>query len=207
MALRARLEHATKIVQRRKDMINFGYDTDDVKAEMITTLTQVMYDVGITDNNRVSPAFRKTLYRLWKFYEGEAGRALSPVQRFENAALFAVLTVVADAAEQAQPQAGIEFQELLIGELAAATMTVLRPKEGWPVRPAWGEEDPAGALGCPSGRCSAGPRWRRVGPVVRPRLTLDAALRERLVFCGAMSPRCIASWSKPQRPAAHPHRV
>jgi hypothetical protein len=143
LALRARLEHATKIVQRCKGMIYLGYDTDDVKAEMITTLIQVMHDVGIADNNRVTPAFLKTLYRLWKFYEGEAGRDLSPAQMLERAALGAVLTMVADAAEQAQPQAGIEFQELLIGELVAVTMTVLRPKEGWPFRPAWEEEDPA----------------------------------------------------------------
>jgi hypothetical protein len=143
LALRARLEHATKIVQRCKGMIYLGYNTDDVKAEMVTTLVQVMHDVGIADNNRVTPAFLKTLHSHWKFYQGDAGRDMTPAQMFERAALTAVLAMVGDAAEQAQPQAGIEFQELLIGELVNATMTALRPKDGWPVQPAWEQEDPA----------------------------------------------------------------
>jgi len=142
LALRARLEHATKIVQRCKGMIMMGYDAPEVRAELITTLTQVMQDVGIADGNQITATFLDALRSHWEFYQGDPGRDMSAAERFETAAQTAVMKMVLDAAEQAQPQAGIEFQELLIGELTTATMTALRPQQGWPVPLAWEEEDP-----------------------------------------------------------------
>ncbi len=137
LALRSRLEHATKIVQRCKGMIHLGYESAEDKAELITTLTQVMHDVGIADGNRVTQAFLDTLQSHWEFYKGKPGRGMTAAEKFEYAALTAVLKMVLDAAEQAQPQAGILVQELLIDELVKVTMTALRPQEGWPVRLGW----------------------------------------------------------------------